>query len=103
MEETHHYVYLVECADGTYYAGWTTNLAQRIRAHNEGKGAKYTRGRLPVRLCYAESFPTKSEALKRELALKKLPREKKQGLIVTFLLGADASTATPNVGQLVVD
>lgn len=79
--ENGHYVYIVECADGTYYTGWTNDLAGRIRQHNLGKGAKYTRGRIPVVLRYTEVFETKSEALRREREIKSYPRAKKIELI----------------------
>lgn len=72
-----HYVYILECADGTLYTGWTTNLEKRIRTHNMKKGAKYTKTRTPVSLFYYEEFETKSEALKREAEIKKLPRSSK--------------------------
>ncbi len=75
-----HYVYMVECADGSLYTGWTTDLKQRIEAHNQKKGAKYTRSRLPVRLVYFEEYTNKSEALKREAAIKRLSHEEKQAL-----------------------
>lgn len=75
------YTYIVECADGTLYTGWTNQLEERIKCHNEGKGAKYTRARLPVRLVYYEVFATKQEAMKREYAIKQLSREDKLRLI----------------------
>ncbi len=75
------YTYILECADGTLYTGWTNDLEKRLKAHNEGHGAKYTRGRLPVHLVYFESFATKQEALKREAAIKKLSRPRKEALI----------------------
>ena len=75
------YAYIVECADGTLYSGWTNDLEKRIAAHNAGQGAKYTRSRRPVTLRYYEEFEDKSEALRREAALKKLSRAKKQALI----------------------
>ena len=75
------YVYLVECADGTLYAGATTDPARREREHNAGTGAKYTRARRPVRLVFQEACADKSEALRREAALKRLPRAKKLALI----------------------
>lgn len=77
------YVYLLECADGTLYTGWTTDPAARLAAHNAGHGAKYTRSRLPVRIVYTESLPTKSEALKRESHIKKLTRTQKLELTAT--------------------
>ena len=76
-----NYAYLVRCADGTLYAGWTTDLARRIQAHNEGRGAKYTRSRRPVTLVYYEAFGTREEALRREAALKRLSRREKLALI----------------------
>lgn len=76
-----NYAYLVRCADGTLYAGWTTDLARRVQAHNEGRGAKYTRSRRPVALVYSEAFGTREEALRREAALKRLSRREKLALI----------------------
>lgn len=76
-----NYTYIVQCADGTYYTGWTNNLENRIRTHNSGKGSKYTRARLPVKLVYYETYATKSEAMKREYAIKQLSRREKQELI----------------------
>lgn len=76
-----NYTYILECADGSYYTGWTNDIEKRIRDHNENKGAKYTRGRTPVILVYYETFETKSEALKREAAIKKLSRLEKKDLI----------------------
>ena len=75
------YAYIVECADGTLYSGWTNDLEKRIAAHNAGQGAKYTRSRRPVTLRYYEEFEDKSEALRRECALKKMSRAAKQNLI----------------------
>ncbi len=75
------YAYIVECADGTLYSGWTNDLEKRVAAHNAGQGAKYTRSRRPVTLRYYEEFEDKSEALRREAALKKLSRAKKLKLI----------------------
>lgn len=75
------YTYLLACGDGTLYAGYTTNLERRVAAHNAGKGAKYTRSRLPVRLVYFEEFEEKSAAMRREIALKKLSRAEKLALI----------------------
>lgn len=74
-------VYIVECADGTLYTGWTTDLEARIAAHNNGGGAKYTRGRGPVRLRYSECCEDKSTALRRENQIKKLVRADKLRLI----------------------
>lgn len=77
----HHYVYIVECCDGSYYTGYTTDIDRRIEEHNEGEGAKYTRGRRPVQLVYAEAFNTSSEALQREHAIKQLRRSRKERLV----------------------
>ncbi len=76
-----NYTYIVECADGTLYCGWTNNLDKRIADHNAGKGAKYTKPRLPVKLVYYECFNTKEEAMSREWHIKQLKREEKYKLI----------------------
>ena len=75
------YCYILECSDGTFYTGWSTDPERRLREHNGGAGARYTRSRRPVRLVYLEELPDKSAALKRERAIKALPRPKKQKLI----------------------
>lgn len=77
-------VYILYCGDGSLYTGITNNLEHRVAVHNRGKGAKYTRSRLPVTPVYWETVPDKSAALRRELAIKRLPREKKLELIETF-------------------
>lgn len=75
------YAYLLRCADGSLYCGSTADLEKRVREHNESPtGAKYTRGRRPVVLEYFESFETRSEALRREAQIKKLPRKRKEEL-----------------------
>ncbi len=79
-----HYAYILECADKTYYCGYTNDLEKRIETHNSGKGAKYTRGRLPVKLAYYEEFDTKEEAMSREWHLKQLSRSEKQALVDGF-------------------
>lgn len=76
-----NYAYLLLCADGSLYAGWTNDLQRRLHTHNEGRGAKYTRSRRPVRLVYAEAFETKEEAQKREYQFKKLRRPQRLSLI----------------------
>lgn len=76
-----NYVYIVRCADGTLYTGWTSDLKKRIAAHNRGLGAKYTRGRAPVRLVYCEKFALREEAMSREVEIKKLSRGKKLELV----------------------
>lgn len=78
------YVYMLECRDGTLYTGWTTDLKRRVQEHNRGKGSKYTRIRLPVKLRYYERFSTKKAAMQREYAIKQLTREKKLQLIQEF-------------------
>ena len=77
-----NYTYIVECGDGSLYTGWTNNLEKRIQAHNAGKGAKYTKSRLPVKLVYSETFATKEEAMSREYAIKHMKRKEKLQLIV---------------------
>ncbi|MBK5245016.1 MAG: GIY-YIG nuclease family protein [Eubacteriaceae bacterium] len=74
-------VYIVKCSDDTLYTGWTRNIEVRLIAHNSGRGSKYTRARLPVILMYWEILETKSDALKREAAIKKLTRKQKLKLI----------------------
>ena len=76
-----YFTYMLRCADNTLYSGYTTDLERRIKAHNAGRGAKYTRSRLPAKLVYFETFSTKSEALKREAALKKLTHKQKENVI----------------------
>lgn len=75
------WVYVIECVDGTLYTGIARELAQRLTAHNAGTAAKYTRPRRPVILRYSETLPTKGEALRREAAIKRLPRTAKLALI----------------------
>ncbi len=79
--EKKHYVYILKCADGTLYTGWTTDPERRLKAHNSGKGAKYTRSRRPVELIYAEEFDDKVEAQRREYAIKQLTRAEKEELV----------------------
>ncbi len=79
-----NYTYLVRCRDGSLYCGWTNHLDERIKAHNDGKGAKYTRCRRPVELVYYETFDTKEEAMRREHAVKRLSRKQKMMLIENF-------------------
>lgn len=76
-----NYTYIVECNDHTYYTGWTNDLEKRILAHNEGKGAKYTKARRPVKLVYHEVFDTKQEAMQREYEIKQFSRKQKTELI----------------------
>lgn len=76
-----NYTYILKCADGTLYTGWTNDLDRRLAAHNAGKGGKYTRSRRPVSLIYYETYDTKEEAMRREWAIKQLSREEKLELI----------------------
>ncbi|MCP1102370.1 putative endonuclease [Aequitasia blattaphilus] len=76
-----NYIYVLECKDGSYYTGWTTDVQKRLKAHQEGSGAKYTRGRGPLKLVYQESFETKEEAMKREYEIKQMSRRDKEKLI----------------------
>lgn len=75
------YAYLLKCSDGSLYAGWTNDPERRLKAHNSGTASKYTRSRRPVEMVYLEEFETKSEAMKREAALKMMTREQKLELI----------------------
>ncbi len=74
-------VYLLRCRDGSLYCGITNDLPKRLKAHAAGKASRYTRSRLPARLAYQEPQPTKSQALKREAAIKRLPRARKLALL----------------------
>jgi putative endonuclease len=76
-----HYVYIVECADGTYYTGYTPRLRRRIRLHNAGRGARYTRDRRPVRLVWSKRYRYFKRAFKREIAIKKMKRPEKARLV----------------------
>lgn len=76
-----NYVYIIKCSDDSLYTGWTNNLEKRFKKHQEGKGAKYTRGRGPLELVYFEEYETKVQAMKREYEIKKMSREKKIKLI----------------------
>ena len=77
-----HYFYVLECADGSYYAGYTNNIEKRVYTHNEGKGAKYTRARRPVVLRYLEEYETKTEAMQAEYRFKQLKRSEKERIVV---------------------
>lgn len=76
-----NYVYILRCADNSLYTGWTNDLEKRVKIHSEGKGAKYTRARLPIELVYFEKYENKIEAMKREYEIKKLKRQEKLMLI----------------------
>ena len=75
-----NYTYILKCSDDTFYCGWTNNLEKRIEVHNAGKGAKYTKARLPVYLVYYEEFETKEEAMSREWHIKRLSHQEKAEL-----------------------
>ena len=81
-----NYVYIIKCGDNSLYTGWTNNLEKRFKNHCEGKGAKYTRGRGPLKLVYYEEYEDKILAMKRESAIKKLSRSEKLKLIERSLL-----------------
>lgn len=83
-EKKQNFTYILRCADGTLYCGWTNSLKDRLLAHNQGKGARYTRSRRPVELVYYETFATKQEAMQREWAIKQLTRQEKLALCRIF-------------------
>ncbi len=86
MKETEsmNFTYMVRCSDGSLYTGWTTDPEMRIKAHNTGKGARYTRSRRPVSLVYLEAHDTRREAMHREAVIKKLSRKEKEQLVDEF-------------------
>jgi putative endonuclease len=75
------YCYIVECADGTFYTGWAVDPERRVAVHNKGRGARYTRMRLPVKLVYVEPQPDRTTAMKREIAIKRMGRARKMKMI----------------------
>lgn len=84
MEKKKNYTYILRCWDNTLYTGWTNDLKHRVKCHNEKKGAKYTKTRTPVSLVYYEEFETRTEAMQREAAIKKLTKAQKEQLIESF-------------------
>jgi putative endonuclease len=76
-----HWVYILECDDGSFYTGYTTDVERRVREHDRGEGAKYTRGRTPVELVHRERFDSKSAAMSREYEIKQLSRAEKERLV----------------------
>ena len=76
-----HHVYVVECADGTYYTGYTTDVDRRVAEHDAGEGARYTRGRAPVELRHVERYDSRSAAMSREYEIKQLSRAQKEALV----------------------
>ncbi len=89
------FVYIVECSNGTYYTGYTNNLDNRIKLHNNGHGAKYLRGKAPIKLVYAKEYKYYKNALNAERNLKKLTRKRKEGLIRNY--EADPQRFVPNL------
>ena len=86
------FTYILESSDGSFYTGWTNNLERRVKTHNTGKGAKYTKSRRPVKLVYFESFSTKQEAMRREWEIKQLKRQQKEKMIMKFQQKEDKKT-----------
>lgn len=84
-----NYTYMVRCSDGSLYTGWTTDLDKRVKAHNEKKGAKYTKTRTPVELVYFEEKASKVEAMQREAAIKKLSKAQKEKMVKDFSVKPD--------------
>ncbi|WP_066074682.1 GIY-YIG nuclease family protein [Neobacillus soli] len=82
MENHDHFFYVLLCKDGSFYGGYTTNLERRIKLHNEGKGAKYTRGRGPVKLVFSRGYDNKGDALRAEYQFKRLARKKKDEFLL---------------------
>lgn len=82
-----YFCYIVKCADESFYTGWTTDPARREKQHNAGRGARYTRMHRPVKMVYIEEQPDRASAMKREIAIKRLPREKKEKLVNTHSAG----------------
>lgn len=76
-----HYVYVLECSDGSLYTGYTTDPERRVQEHNDGVGAKYTRGRTPVEIVHLEEYETQSEAMSREYEIKQLSRREKEQVV----------------------
>lgn len=91
MEASDHYFYVLLCRDGSLYAGYTNNLDRRLKMHNEGKGAKYTRGRGPVELVYSKAFDDKRDALKAEYEFKQWTRKKKEDFLIREMGGLNAA------------
>ena len=81
-----NYTYILRCSDNSLYTGWTNDLDKRVEMHNAGKGAKYTKARLPVKLVYYETFETKEDAMRREYAIKQMKKKEKEKLIRDVVL-----------------
>jgi putative endonuclease len=84
MASNKAFTYIVACADGTLYTGWTNDLAARLAAHNAGTGARYTRGRGPVALVYWEEYEDQGQARRRECEIKRMDRRGKEALVASF-------------------
>ena len=96
-----NYVYILKCSDGTFYTGWTNDIKKRVCVHNKGKGSKYTKTRLPVKLVYWECYETKTEAMRREWQIKQLSRRQKKMLIEQFQPDTDdKATGRTDLGGL---
>ena len=87
-----HYVYVVQCSDGSFYTGYTTDVQRRLGEHNAGDGAKYTRGRTPVELVHVERFDSKSAAMSREYEIKQLSRAEKERLVENSAVGGEGAS-----------
>ncbi len=94
LERRGAFVYILRCADGSLYTGYTIDLVRRLKQHQSGNGGKYTRTHLPVELVYTESFRTRREAMQREVKIKQLPRKKKLALIDASLIKSGSATKT---------
>jgi putative endonuclease len=86
MASSKAFTYIVACADGSLYTGWTNDLAARLAAHNAGTGARYTRGRGPVALVYWEEYEDQGQARRRECEIKRMDRREKEALVASFRL-----------------
>ena len=91
VEKNRCYTYMVRCSDGSLYTGWTVDLEMRVVAHNSGKGAKYTKSRRPVTLAYYEVFENRQDAMRRESAIKQLPKKEKERLAAYHHLSSMAT------------
>lgn len=94
-----HFVYIVRCADGTLYTGYALNPTAREKAHNDGRGARYTCGRRPVSLVYSEAFELQGDALRREQRVKRLSRARKEALVASFHAEGQQHVARPQPEQ----
>lgn len=80
-KQKENYTYILECSDGSFYTGWTTDVARRVKEHQNGTGGKYTRAKRPVKLVHYEAFDSKQEAMRREWEIKQLTRKQKESLV----------------------